>query len=547
MATILKSASGINNRWTELLQHHFPHDDLELGECLLTIVAYVVADCPQTWVKDDPSGPAIQGVRPLQEAQTRFQRQQGDIASMILAFEAWDEIPKREKPRWCQHNYVNGTSMSQIQEARLRLKKEVESAERSRSLRSDKQLETSEAEHVLDRLALLLLQVFPDCVFMKWHTQDKYLNCTTTMTHPVESLEVETFGQLGFNLPEFVLCLSNVISLEEKENLGLTPEVSVSLVISEAVSQKSGEGPLLDKFPEIKEHMPVKVELLEMGDAMILHFVGSSVDADELKTDIRKACSREDMLLSVDVYEPDATHTGWALEIYCPAKHEKRVKSFMWDKVLLARDLAQCEADTVFFPYSGSTHRLLLQPGGQIQAVPNGQHLVMVHIVKQEPYDQPEKKKELHEYLANNIDRLDSDVSTNLEMAGKIRQIERIGNFPSESLWGAVWFEYQSAAVKAVQIAKILPLHENLIMKLVLVETEALLFSVKFHWWKTNVVENRLELHFSGGKDRRTPLRIYVSNMIMLRTKSPSPQKMLILSPGKICLSSMKRKSSPRL
>ena len=481
MAAILKATPGIDSRWTECLECHFPYSDTELGDCLLIVLSYVIKGAPEVWVKSDTvyvKGNKPTAVNKLKEAQKKFEKHEGELASLVFIFQAWNSIPKRERLIWCQQNCVDNAMLSQLEEVVLNVRQKRQETGKNRSLRSSSTSKKplSKEPNLIDRLALFLLQVFPDCLFLKWHTGQKYLNC---ITH-----DVKVVSETSVGFPDYILCLPNLLSPD------------VSLVVPQAVAQYSGDSAL--SFQSLKTYLPVEVMLPPMGDAVVLQLAGSDKAQVDLNNAIITCISKDqEMPLSLDVHEPDDCLPGWKLEIHCPAMFKAQVEKVMAEKVRVAKEELESNADTVYFPDTDSEFRLLVGAGGQVQVVSCDQDVVIVHIMR------PEQDPEVELSSLSEVVPSDTEVTEAIEAFGKIGKVERIGQFPDETLWGTLWFEHRPAAMRVCRKAEAITLPGNFRMKLVHVDSNVPLFGTDFYWWRANVT-SQLHLHFLCEEDLNT-------------------------------------------
>ena len=495
MAERLKNRE-VDGRWTNFLNHRYPYHDPEVGESLLITLAYIIEGAPQLWVTDDQTDITDfnnSTAKTFHEAQKEFVVHHGVLASVISVFKAWENISQEHQSDWCEQNYVDAKSMFQIKEVLQTLKSEVDSCERRASLRSATRVSTSEEENCLDRLAKLLMEDFHDCVYMRWHTGELYLNCATTTCKVLASSDVSMYEQLNAKLPDYMFCLPYIASPKGQHSDTVTT-VSVSLVIPEALIRNTGEHGNTKRFPKLHSHTPVKVPLRDLGDTTVLGLAGTSEAISILRKVICDACGEADMPLSIEIHGTGATHSGWKMEIYCPQFQAETVKKTIDEKVRITLGELESDAETRYFPDSDEKLKILIGSGGKAQIVQNGQHLVLVHILTSHPCD------ELVEYL-DDIDTLDSKLYSDFAECGKILEIERSGDYPDETFWGVVWFKYRSSARKAYEMAKDYKLHRCLKLKLVLVDFDAPLYFLKFHWWKAYTVRNKMELYFQKEED----------------------------------------------
>ena len=494
MAKCLKDAKGIDSRWTECLKRHYPYHDAELGESLLVVLAYVLEGAPEILVQAKLTRSSTRKaatVKPQSEVQTEFKRHQGELASVVLVYKAWEKVPKRERPFWCKQNHVDSASMSRIQEVVVSLKQDVQTTERRRrSLRSAAQSEMSNEGSLFDHLGLILLEVFPDCLYMRWLKGPHYYCCATVKPKIACTSDMTLFQLLNAELPRFVFCLPNARS---RENLDPQSEIYASLAVSNEVSY-CGQSPVHGNFDQLLLNAPVKVVLPYMGDAVLLQLVGNAGAIADLKTAINKACSHEDVLLTLEVQEPSATHLGWNMELYCPLMYEEQVLKLLIEKVRIIMEDLESEVETRYFPDSTDV-KLLVSAGGQTQVVPRGQHPAMVHIIVIDR-DLCEE-----EGCLDTIAFLNFVVCSSLEKCGKICNVEENENFPSETLWGTVWFQTRTSALQAYQMAKYFPMHPSLEIKVEIVDTEAPLYWLNCHWWKDQPVKNEMEVIFLSTED----------------------------------------------
>ena len=485
MAAILKSTRGIDSRWAACLQRHFPYSDKELGDALLIVLAYVVKGAPPVWQENKEMDSKGRG-----DIQKTFKRDHGELASVVTVYLAWADIPKRERRRWCQQNSINHTSLAEVQEEVLVLKREMQLMSKRQSLRSAAEVHSSKDGNILLRLAELLMEVFPDCFYAKWHTKQNYLNCITGKSKLVDFSDACLFEEFNIKLPNYILCLPNVTSRDIEDDFNPASEVCISLVVPESITLDCGGSSFGERFPKVQPHMAVRVTLPCMGDAVVLQLAGNLGAKEELQTAIREACSKPDMLLSVDVQEPEVSGSGWKLKIHCPAMYERRVAKLMAEKVRVVMENLESNAESVLFGDPEKKLRLLVGAGGHVQVAANGHHLVLVHLIR------PEQQ-------GSETGKLPSDevVTSMLKEYGKICEVERTGGFPEETLWGAVWFEFRMSAIRAYEEAGQHELPGGFKMKLAHVDTNTPLYCLDFQWYKVQVVKNQLQLYFLNEKD----------------------------------------------
>ena len=493
MAEKMKAVEGIDRRWIECLQRHYPIEDPELGDSLLIVLGYIAIGSPEIWsVSTKLRWRNKSALKSAAEVQRSFLWHKGDLPSVVSTFQAWLGVPKRERLVWCMWNYVSNTTMSGIEDVVVLLRKELQPVERRRTLRSAVHETTPSGWPNLERLGALLLKVFPDCFYVRWHSGKNYVNCTTTESKAMYSFCARVFEDLEMELPKYVLVPPNGPLFRSKGKL------FPSFVVSEAVAEHADCLPLFEKFPEIQPHLPVQIQLPSIGDAVVMQLVGTNLAKKSLEKEIHEACSQANMLLSLKVEDPTYTGSGWKIEIHCPEMYHKQVQKLISEKIRVIMQDLEIEAKTICFPDKNSKFKFLVSSGGQAHAVPNGQHLALIHVVR--PEEQLDKNKQK---CASYAKFQDSDVEEYLDIWGKYCHIEKSEDFPTETtLWGAVWFECRSTALLVRKLAECddnFP--GNLQMILFLVDSDAPHFSLDFCWWKPCLKKNNLELTFDNKKE----------------------------------------------
>ena len=490
MAAILQAAVGIDQRWTELLQHHFPICDSNLGDALLSVLSYIASGAPTLFTEISKDS----NTNPQHEMQKLFRQDRGEFVSVVSVFQALGKVKKRDWPYWCRQRNVSHASLSQVNKAYLNLKREIQSM-RTEQTPTIEQTPQPEDGDVFDRLGALVLKVFPECLSMRWHTGPKYLNCATLKSKAMQQYDLDILENLKAELPAYMLCLPDGNKKGEPE---APAAMNLSLAVSESVLKASCFLPVKTKFPKCRPHLPVQVQLPFMGDAVVLKLAGNETARKEFEKAIGEACSQEDMLLSLQLHKPNDTCSRWKLELYCPAKFQKDVEIVVGERMYVAMDELKCTAKTVPYPDAESKVKLMVRPGGEVHVVPNGQHLVLVHMLKDDEFVPLAQRDKCPAYKRMK----ESYLKKELLLSGEVCEFEKSKEFPREPLWAAAWYECRSSGIKAKELEGCGGLFPgNLREKLVLVDNDAPIFALEFCFCKATIQENKLKLQFDCLRD----------------------------------------------